>query len=49
MILKTLNGDRSKIVLELEDQIKHWIRHLDVTREELARGGKSGQLCSRST
>ena len=37
MILKTLNRDRSKIVLEQEDQIKHWTRHLDVTREELAR------------
>jgi Protein of unknown function (DUF3606) len=37
MILKTVNHDRSKIVLEQEDQIKHWIRHLGVTRDELAR------------
>jgi hypothetical protein len=37
MILKTVNHDRSKIVLEQEDQIKHWIRHLGVTRNELAR------------
>jgi predicted RNA-binding protein YlqC (UPF0109 family) len=37
MILKTIKPDRSKIVLEQEDQIKHWTRHLDVTREELAR------------
>jgi hypothetical protein len=37
MILKTVNRDRSKIVLEQEDQIKHWARHLDVTTEELAR------------
>ena len=37
MILKKLNLDRSKIVLEQEDQFKRWARHLDVTREELAR------------
>ena len=37
MIIKTVSRDRSKIVLEQEDQIKHWTRHLDVTREELAR------------
>jgi hypothetical protein len=37
MILKKLNRDRSKIVLEHEDQIKHWSRHLGVTRDELTR------------
>jgi len=37
MIIKTVSRDRSKIVLEQEDQIKHWIRHLGVTRDELAR------------
>ena len=37
MIIKTVSRDRSKIVLEQEDQIKHWARHLDVTTEELAR------------
>jgi hypothetical protein len=36
MILKAVKPDRSKIV-EQEDQIKHWTRHLDVTTEELAR------------
>jgi hypothetical protein len=37
MTFKILSRDRSKIVLEQEDQIKHWIRHLGVTRDELAR------------
>jgi hypothetical protein len=37
MIIKTVSRDRSKIVLEQEHQIKHWIRHLGVTRDELAR------------
>jgi Protein of unknown function (DUF3606) len=37
MIIKTVSRDRSKIVLEQEDQIKHWMRHLGVTRDELAR------------
>jgi hypothetical protein len=37
MIIKTVSRDRSKIVLEQEDQIKHWIKHLGVTRDELVR------------
>jgi hypothetical protein len=37
MIMKTVSRDRSKIILEQEDQIKHWIRHFGVTRDELAR------------
>ena len=37
MITKTVSPDRSKIVLERDDQIKHWIRHFGVTREELTR------------
>jgi hypothetical protein len=37
MTFKIPSRDRSKIVLEQEDQIKHWIRHLGVTRDELAR------------
>ena len=35
MITKTVSRDRSKIVLEWEDQIKYWIKHLGVTRDEL--------------
>jgi Protein of unknown function (DUF3606) len=37
MIIKTVSRDRSKIVLEQRDQIKHWSRHFGVTRDELAR------------
>jgi hypothetical protein len=37
MIDKTVSRDQSKIVLKQEDQIKHWIRHFGVTRDELAR------------
>ena len=37
MIIKAVSLDRSKIILEQEHQIKHWIRHLGVTRDELAR------------
>jgi hypothetical protein len=37
MIIKTITRDRSKIVLEQEDQIKHWARHFGVTRDELTR------------
>jgi hypothetical protein len=37
MIVKTVSRDQSKIVLKQEDQIKHWIRHFGVTRDELAR------------
>ena len=37
MITKTVSPDRSKIVLEWEDQIKYWIKHLGVTRDDLAR------------
>ena len=37
MIVNTVSRDQSKIVLKQEDQIKHWIRHFGVTRDELAR------------
>jgi hypothetical protein len=37
LITKTVSPDRSKIVLEQEDQIKYWIKHLGVPRDELAR------------
>ena len=43
MIIKTVSRDRSKIVLEQDDQIKHWIRHFGVSRDELVRAvGKVG-------
>jgi Protein of unknown function (DUF3606) len=29
--------DRSKIILDSENQVRHWTRHLGVTQEELAR------------
>jgi uncharacterized protein DUF3606 len=32
--------DRGKIILDSENQARHWTRHLGVTRQELAR-----QLC----
>jgi hypothetical protein len=37
MIIKTASRDRSKIVLEEEDQIKQWTRHFGVTRDDLVR------------
>jgi hypothetical protein len=36
MISKT-NPDRSKIIIEHEDQIKYWSRHFGVTKDELTR------------
>ncbi len=36
MITKTI-PDRSKIVIEREDHVKYWTRHLGVTEDELAR------------
>ena len=36
MITKTVSPDRSKIVPQ-QDQIKYWIKHLGVTRDDLAR------------
>jgi uncharacterized protein DUF3606 len=29
--------DRSKIILESENQVRHWTRHLGVSEQELAR------------
>jgi uncharacterized protein DUF3606 len=37
MNIKTISRDRSKIILEQEDQIKQWTRHFGVTRDELMR------------
>jgi hypothetical protein len=37
--MKNLNvhRDRSKILLDSENQVRHWTRHLGVTQQELAR------------
>ena len=37
MISRTSTPDRSKIVLEHDDHVKYWARHLGVTKDELAR------------
>jgi Protein of unknown function (DUF3606) len=37
MMIKTVTRDRSKIMLEQEDESKHWARHFGVTRDELTR------------
>jgi hypothetical protein len=29
--------DRGKIILDSENQVRHWTRHLGVTQQELAR------------
>jgi Protein of unknown function (DUF3606) len=34
-ITKPIVPERSKIVLEREDEVKHWCRHFGVTRDEL--------------
>jgi hypothetical protein len=36
-MISKITPDRSKIVLEHEDHIKYWTRHLGVTKDELAR------------
>jgi len=36
-ILKKATPDRSKISVQNEDEIKHWVRHFGVTREQLLR------------
>jgi hypothetical protein len=42
--------NRSKIIIEHEDHVKYWARHLGVTNDELdARNRKSWQLCRRSS
>jgi hypothetical protein len=33
MISKTITPDRSKIIIEHEDDIKFWTRHFGVTKE----------------
>jgi hypothetical protein len=33
----SMHGDRSKIILDSENQVRHWARHLDVTQQELVR------------
>jgi pectate lyase len=37
MIIKTVTRDRSKIMLDQEDEFKHWVRHFGVTKDELTR------------
>jgi hypothetical protein len=37
MIIKTITPDRSKIMLEQQDEFKHWARHFGVTKDELTR------------
>jgi hypothetical protein len=32
-----ISGDRSKIVLDGENQLRHWTKHFGVTEQELAR------------
>jgi hypothetical protein len=33
----SITRDRSKIVLDSENQVRHWTRHFGVTQQELAR------------
>ena len=37
MMIKTVTRDRSKIMLEQEDEFKHWARHFGLTKDELTR------------
>lgn len=37
MMIKTVTRDRSKIMLEQEDEFKHWAKHFGVTKDELTR------------
>jgi Protein of unknown function (DUF3606) len=37
MMIKTVTRDRSKIMLDQEDEFKHWARHFGVTKNELTR------------
>ena len=45
-LAKRVTPDRSKITVTSEDELKYWIKHLGVTREELERAvervGNSG-------
>ena len=36
-MIEVARPERSKIVLDKEDGIKHWTRHFGVTEQELAR------------
>ena len=36
-MINKISPDRSKIVIEREDHVKYWTRHLGVTKDELAR------------
>ena len=36
-LTKTVMPDRSKIAVTNEDEVKYWIKHFGVTREELER------------
>jgi Protein of unknown function (DUF3606) len=36
-IYGTISRDRSKIVLDGENQLRHWTKHFGVTEQELAR------------
>jgi Protein of unknown function (DUF3606) len=33
----SIPGDRSKIALDSENQLRHWTKHLGVTQQELVR------------
>jgi len=37
MMIKAVTRDRSKIMLEHEDEFKLWARHFGVTKDELTR------------
>jgi hypothetical protein len=37
MISTKITPDRSKIVIEHQDQVKYWTRHFGVTKDELTR------------
>ena len=37
MMIKAVTRDRSKIMLEQEDEFKLWARHFGVTKDELTR------------
>jgi uncharacterized protein DUF3606 len=36
-MISKISSDRSKIVIEREDHVKYWTRHLGVTKVELVR------------
>ncbi len=36
-VLASISRDRSKIVLDGQNQVRHWTKHFGVTQQELAR------------